>query len=178
MSDIILINDNLIINQTIFNIFSNMKNKYTLVYNYNKYINIKYDELQKQFVIDFPRIIFKYKKKKIPLQIIQIYLKYKKRSLRKKIMLFCSQIIFAPIMTDIHKAIIKMNEYYVIAELDGSDKKQKHVLTQISNGAITCSKILRIIDISNNNSLIAKFMLHFTIDFKSADFLMLTIEFI
>jgi hypothetical protein len=178
MNDIIIVDDNVIVNQTINNIFQNRNNKYTLVYNYNKYIDISYSELRQQFLIDFPRIHFKYKNKKIPLKIMNIYLKYKKQSLKKKIMLFCSQIIFAPILTDIHNAIININENYLVAELDKDDKNHKHVVTRISNSIISTTKILRIIDLSNNNSLVTKFVIHFTVDFKSSEFLMITIDFI
>ena len=177
MDDIIIVDNSIIINHTIDNIFTNMKNKYTLVYKYDNYIDIKYYEIKKQFLIDYPRIIFKYKNKKIPLKVMNFYLINKKQSLKKKIMFFCTQIIFAPILVNIHNTLTKINENYLIAELDKNDKYEKHVLTQISNNIISTTKILRIIDIENNK-LIKRFMLHFTINYKTSNILLLTIDFI
>jgi hypothetical protein len=93
-------------------------------------------------------------------------------------MLFCSQIIFAPILINIHNALMRINENYIVAELDNTDSDERHVLTQINCNIISTTKILRIVDISNNNSIVSKFLLHFTINYKTSDFLMLKIEFL
>ena len=178
MNDTIIINNNIIVNQTIKVIFDKMNSKYTLVYDLRKYIDIKYSELHHQFMIDYPRIDFNYKNKKVPLSIMNIYLKYKKKSIKKKIMLFCSQIIFAPILTDIHKVLMNINENYLIAELDKSDNVQKRVVTQISNGVVSTTKMLRIIDLSQDNKLVKKFIIHFTASIKTSNIIMLMIDFI
>lgn len=174
----IIIDDNTIINQTIDNIFNDMNTNYTLVYYYNKYITINYSDIRKQFIIDYPRMNFKYKKINIPLKIINLYLQNKKRSLKKKIMFFCTQILFAPILVNIHESLTKININYLVAELDNNDKYDKRVLTELDNNIISTTKIFRIVDIENNNKTIKKFILNFTMNYKTSNILLLTINFI
>lgn len=169
---------NIIINQTIENIFRNKKEVNTLVYNYFNYIDINYKDVRAQFLIDYPRIIFHYKKKKIPFSFIEVYLKSKKKTIKKKVMLFCSQILFAPILIEIHKVLNKMNENFLVAELPPDDTEKKHVVTQIDKGIVSTTKILRVVDIEHSNKLIYKFIIHFTASIKTSNILMIKIKFL
>lgn len=151
--------------------------KYSKIYNMNDYIDVKYSEVKKQFFIDFPRIIFKYNNRKISNTIINMYLKSKKKLLKFKVMFFCTQIIFAPIITELYNKLLKINDNFIIAELDRNIDSKKHVVTQMFNNILSTTKILRIVDISNNNREVIKLIIHFTINYKKSNDMILNINF-
>lgn len=158
-------------------IFETMKHEHNIIYNYDKYIKVGYEELKRQFNVDFPRIHFRYRNKRVSHRVINLYLRYKTIEMKKKIMLFCSQIIYAPILVEIHSILRNINPDYMVAELSRNSDIQKHVITQIYNGVICANKVLRIVNISNGET-VAKFSLHFTMNLKLSKILMLTISFI
>ena len=195
--------DTIILNYRLDHIFAKRDRIYTIMY--DNYIDLDNIELNKQFDIDLPRMtvlfdstikdVSKRRPKHVSKRrwtngtkdvstrtkdviLVKEYIKLVKNNrIRNNIKLFCTQIIYAKALVDIHKTL---NYGEIICELDSNDTDIKKVVTILSKDGIQTKKKLRVVNVTNNEEIrtLYKFELLFVLKYDNYNKISLTIKFI